>query len=254
MMKTPYRHYMDALSKYVDPKIAQLPPIKDKRYALTEICEFVRKCPPPTLYRYMPVTLNALLGIINQDVYLMEAAKMNDIFEGSAYSRHPDKILTKDAVEKAQHNLFLKSFSYDPINILMWSHYGDENKGICIGYNFSQASSEVKKHLYPVQYSNKRFSFESVKKSPENAFLLLRKSSCWKYEKEFRLIYECNEFSNDNHCISLKDCVSEITFGLRTETPQINFIKYLVNTIYPDIQLYQIKTNENSFRLTREKI
>ena len=83
-----------------------------------------------------------------------------------------------------------------------------------------------------------------------HAFLFLRKSTDWKYEKEFRLIYKSSELENENK-IAL-NCIAEITLGLRAEPQQIELMKSIIQR--NGIVLYRTKQKKDSFELTREKI
>lgn len=77
-----------------------------------------------------------------------------------------------------------------PDNLLMWSHYADEHRGLCVGFHPHGSPFEL---LYPVTY---------VDEIPEIDFLsqdedrhtkhfhaaICHKASCWSYEREWRAI------------------------------------------------------------------
>lgn len=83
-------------------------------------------------------------------------------------------------------------------NRLMWSHYADSHKGICIEYDFSECLGADCQPM-PVYYSNARPKFPwkvAVDHSPEIQreatihFMdaLLTKDEAWSYENEWRLL------------------------------------------------------------------
>lgn len=83
-------------------------------------------------------------------------------------------------------------------NRLMWSHYADSHKGICIEYDFSKSLGTDCQPM-PVYYSNARPKFPwkvAVDHSPEVQqeatihFMdaLLTKDEAWSYENEWRLL------------------------------------------------------------------
>ena len=83
------------------------------------------------LYRYMPFNYNNIRSIEKGAIYLSEIGKMNDVFEGLTLVHDSQTIDFKDL-----HDLvYLKSFSEEKDNLLMWSHYGDNHKGLCIEYD-----------------------------------------------------------------------------------------------------------------------
>jgi hypothetical protein len=80
---------------------------------------------------------------------------------------------------------------------LMWSHYGDQHRGICIGYS---VPSDMAPHLYQISYGGSRSvkaqdiqamvdGDESARKRVDKA-VLCRKAAEWSYEQEWRLIGE----------------------------------------------------------------
>lgn len=70
---------------------------------------------------------------------------------------------------------------------LMWSHYADSHRGICIGYD---SGMDVFAKAQPVTYSHVRYTVDPVHDSDELRLTnsLLLKSADWKYEKEWRYI------------------------------------------------------------------
>ena len=85
-------------------------------------------------------------------------------------------------------------------NKLMWSHYADSHRGICIEYDFSDIPADAVQPM-PVFYTNKRPKLPwkaSIAPTPENQgeatihFLkaLLTKDELWSYENEWRLIVQ----------------------------------------------------------------
>ena len=223
-----------------------------KTCKMTQINWYVKEHIPPILYRYMPISDNAISSILTGDVYLLPAIKMNDVFEGAAFGVDSSDEINNREIDRIQENVYLKAFAYEKNNNLMWSHYGDAHKGICVGYDFRKLGdhNDVIEHLYPVQYSNTRFSNLSADKIASHPFLCLRKSLCWEYEKEFRLLYNGYEL-NEKRTVNL-NCIKEIQFGLRADPQKIEIITSLVKD--KGIKLYRTKQKKDSYELTREEI
>jgi hypothetical protein len=76
-------------------------------------------------------------------------------------------------------------------NILMWSHYADSHKGICLEYDSTERPIKKWKNYkyYPVNYDHNR-CIDILDCGFENSFfkLITTKSPDWEYEKEYRLI------------------------------------------------------------------
>ena len=74
-----------------------------------------------------------------------------------------------------------------PDNLLMWAHYADNHRGICL--EFSGAMALTVGIPMKVQYSDKRTPIEMYRKQSNALELALcTKSSDWEYEDEWRII------------------------------------------------------------------
>lgn len=92
-------------------------------------------------------------------------------------------------------------FSTENDSVLMWAHYADSQKGICIAYDFNQWGKEAlqRKLLFPVAYSNVPVDVsdlvdnqkDKIAEYPLDEAVLcaaINKSDVWKYENEWRMI------------------------------------------------------------------
>ena len=91
-------------------------------------------------------------------------------------------------------------FSESPLNVLMWSHYGDKHKGFCVEYDFDNyfATNGYDNLFCPVVYTTKRISVKLNKHNTKYKGYdinyaraldsLFTKSSIWSYEKEWRKV------------------------------------------------------------------
>lgn len=101
--------------------------------------------------------------------------------------------------------LGISCFSVTSDNILMWSHYANKHRGICIEYDFSllEQLENINAFLLPVIYSTERpllpvdkldlengqATQESVMRiMPDLIIAILTKSEFWGYENEWRFI------------------------------------------------------------------
>jgi len=162
----------------------------------------------PSLFRYSSADYYNIRGLETQSLFLTPNGAMNDIFEGLSYEVD-DKVLNK--LDKINDIAFLKSFSEEKENLLMWAHYADKYSGMCVEYDFKEQTDALLYHLFPVHYSNNRrikqdliYMIEEhidLKKSNDEGFLpndtyflrnimslFLVKPKCWEYEKEWRII------------------------------------------------------------------
>lgn len=116
-------------------------------------------------------------------------------------------------------------FSGDRKNALMWAHYADSHKGVCIGFSTPVLHSTFAAHLFPVEYV-KNFPKVDFMKDHDEAVtrIIMTKSEHWEYEKEYRLTSQRKGL----HSFPAR-AIDHIIFGLRTSDDEagkaINFMK-----------------------------
>ena len=159
------------------------------------------------------------------------------------------------------------------LSTLMWSHYGQNHYGICIGIHIhdyknypnirirgDQVLPITKNYdpqyipICPVKYTNDRPQPINVlrnKKQKMNDFILT-KSLDWEYEKEQRIMLPIDRIKKNPVKIVVSQ-IGEIIFGLRTPFEMIKEIKLLTNNIR-GIKYYQIEENQRTFALARKEI
>jgi len=146
-------------------------------------------------------------------------------------------------------------FSEEFNNPLLWSHYGDQHRGLCIGYSLDRRPPPK---LQQVQYGGNRTVTTSLLEQAllENrtdavelldAQVLLRKAPEWGYEKEWRLIGK----------VGLQDSplkLVEITFGLRCSAAvQHTVVKALQARAEP-VAFYEMRNTPGTFLLERVEL
>lgn len=128
-------------------------------------------------------------------------------------------------------------------NTLMWAHYADSHKGICIKYeikpsNLVDTSNRVIR-LFNVKY-NKEFPLNG-----EIPFVdaLLTKGNYWEYEKECRLLLFSTKEEND-YCQLKEYEVAAIYMGSRIGKEKRDCLKTLCKE--KNIELYQMEFSKNN--------
>lgn len=121
-------------------------------------------------------------------------------------------------------------FSEVPDNILMWSHYADNYRGICIVIDPSERPiTDWKRFVYePITYAKERV-LNVLETGYEAAFrrMMLTKAACWNYEREWRLISirgEGKQYSSNRNVLG-------IILGLRIKENDFNIRKRLFEVL-----------------------
>lgn len=175
-----------------------------------------------------------------------EALKYN-IEEGKLHRK--GKMIVADSFHTNSMGPLTSCFSLDPDNILMWSHYANYHKGICLRfkakhrpetpgfrhttkYRLTIDSEEAP--LFRVNYNITKPSridvFKVSRTLDVNSFFdfLLTKSPCWIYEKEYRIISQ----NNKNIKNFEKSELEGIIFGLRVKYCDANMVYKTIEKNY----------------------
>ena len=149
-------------------------------------------------------------------------------------------------------NIGVYCLSEDPSNILMWSHYANSHKGVCIEYNIPRGGFFYN-NLLPVQYKKHYPKFELSDYIGEDNIMfkmhqqvLCTKSVLWKYEKEWRVItdegYGLKEFN--------KEDVTKVIFGVKTsDEDKERIISLFKDNGYVDVVFYRCSMSDKAFAL-----
>lgn len=120
--------------------------------------------------------------------------------------------------------MYVCCFSESSDSALMWAHYADSNKGICIEYDFNQLPCQhsYRNMIFPVAYSVSPVMVNdllSQEKNKEYKYSLdvgilcasLNKSSIWEYEREWRILFGSLSDKNKAQRFEIKALVKPIS-------------------------------------------
>jgi hypothetical protein len=145
-------------------------------------------------------------------------------------------------------------FSSTYRNGLLWSHYGAEHRGLCIGYDLVREPRPV---LSKVVYGGTRIIKTStllaaIVKGDKDAQasvdrdMLLRKARGWSYEREWRLI---GKQGVQDSPLRLK----EITFGLRCPPSVMHAVVEALKDRRQPVRFFELYEIHGSYRLARRE-
>jgi Protein of unknown function (DUF2971) len=207
------------------------------------------------LYKYRSLeNYQRLFEILeNGNLYCCNYKDLNDPFEG--YATHisggfhfpiamPMDIKPLEFKIKELNEIYNKeklkicSLSANYKDVKMWSFYADSHKGISIEIEIPDNEiinddlAELNK-VYKVQYEEtiKEITVDEI--SREAAFRILRrKTNAWKYENEYRVITENNEYNVNGK-------ITRILLGIRLS--DIN--RKILKKLFPAIQMVNTELN-----------
>jgi hypothetical protein len=179
------------------------------------------------LYKYKAFSNfeNLVDIIVNSRLYAASYDKMNDPMEGG-YSF--PKTYSNEQIEALEGVIAKQKFcSLSASNDidLMWAHYANGNRGICIGVTLKKTRRAGE--AYWVTYDGQPNLIHDCDQNMQDRVrkILRHKSACWGYEKEVRI------FSNEGHLVDVE--IREIIFGKRADSQLKPLVEALVKEFLP---------------------
>lgn len=149
-------------------------------------------------------------------------------------------------------NIGVFCLSEDPKNILMWSHYADSHKGICIEFDIKRGGFFYN-NLLPVQYKKHypKFELSDYQKEENMMFTMHQQAICtksvlWQYEKEWRVIVD-DGFGLKNFD---KNDVTKVIFGAKiSDDDRDSLMTLFKNNGYINTKFYQCQLSDHKYGL-----
>lgn len=148
------------------------------------------------------------------------------------------------------------SFSECNDSILMWTHYADDFKGFCVGYNLKELDNDLTELLLPVRYSDSLIEVDDTffDGGESNMSLMMNsltlKSSAWNYEKEWRILLLAK--NKEKMQIVRLPVPKEIILGLNITAENQDVLLGIANAY--NIPCYKTFREDGSFRYKFQKI
>ena len=126
---------------------------------------------------------------------------------------NPDELyaITNRSIKETKEKFGVTCFSKNANNLLMWAHYADKHKGVCMKFDIL-SDTDFFMTPFPVIYK-KDYPIYNYFRNRDGLgkFLLETKSKDWKYEREIRVMKEGSSLYEFK-----KNSLVEIIFGARS--------------------------------------
>lgn len=161
--------------------------------------------------------------------------------------------IEKEILKHYERGVCCFSSSYN--NPVLWSHYGDQHRGICIVYDSDRLPKPI---INLVDYGGERniktsLIFDAVVKKSSTALealeksILLRKAKEWKYEKEWRMIGEIGESDSPLR-------MREIIFGVRCSASMKLMIVRAMEDRLEKLKFSEMQYVAGSYKLKKKQM
>jgi len=196
---------------------------------------------PEILYKY-----RSLFGdnfkftqdiFLRRRLFLSSVWSLNDPGEGTAKSRFGT----------SSSNEFITCFTTNENNSLMWAHYANAHRGICIG--FRTAACAALRCARPIIYQQALPTSDTSFVGRDDA-IFLTKSADWKYEQEWRVIQRARSHSR---YISLpRNSIALIIVGVRITEDDVQWVQDWIRSFGGQITLLQASFSNTTYDMTTE--
>jgi hypothetical protein len=172
----------------------------------------------------------------NNRFYAARYSELNDPMEGLI--KYEDDVNQGDIAQanERKENIRICSFSKSFDNLLLWAHYADGFKGICIEVELNTSLA----HPFEVSYQDGFTVGNDILKVTKNLQFsaLLVKNKVWRYEKEIRVLTK-----NEYVCFPVVK-IKSVLLGIRTPDA---IKEIIIRTLPQKINIWQTEIcNENN--------
>jgi hypothetical protein len=201
------------------------------------------------IYKYREFNENTDKIIINSELYFASHTSFNDPFDCNMEFRKINSYTEKEFQEYCKKKNITSTSKEDVLcklkrklidakaqvgilcmskkknNILMWSHYTNQHKGLCFGFEYGFYDKPPITYTYMKYPKNNEYSLISYLKPPveEIKRIFITKSKHWKYEKEVRLL-DLKGGNTTGTKRFKKEYLKEIIFGAKADETDIKKI------------------------------
>ncbi|MCB0495103.1 MAG: DUF2971 domain-containing protein [Cyclobacteriaceae bacterium] len=199
------------------------------------------------------LTFPAQITLKDFKVYVNSFIKAEDIRSKyiKAFKKNPEKFFSpfKGLFKEFLDYHGICSFSKIKENLLLWSHYADSHKGVCLAFDYNLITEQFKQ-FDDVEYNDDPFLFDIKDANNSISKTVLRKSKDWEYEKEIRFVMERSKSAAFN-----MNALREINFGSRCSKRNMLNIIYLIKKLgYRKCKFLKAEINNTNYSVLFEEI
>lgn len=195
------------------------------------------------LYKYHSININLLHSLRNKTNWYSKLSYLNDPYECFLI----DNTQT-DVYKNLLSKMCVCCFSKNMDNILMWSHYADSHKGVCLEWEVNRDDKDIKSRLMDIIYEDKPVVLDEIKRTKDgflelnittNGRFFLQKFHSWQYEEEVRTYCICEKAYLKGESKDFLGVLTSIYFGKNATQDDIDLVKFNTSHL-PNLRYYKV--------------
>lgn len=239
------------------------------------------------IYGFRKVSKHFLGALIGHTLNVTSPYEFNDPFDTPILGKYNGNYVGEMIRKAYKDTLKVACFSNNTVlakpdeeikaflSPLMWAHYADNHKGVCIKYCFTDESINDENTntrivgFKQIKYSNTDLANcgKNSSISKEDAFFL--KGEAWSYENECRLFcFDLNGTGKFDKYVDTTECIEAVYFGLRCPKEDMKAIIQILRcrknftaekeltgtgTHGKDIEFFEMQMNPDKFGELKEQ-
>jgi len=154
---------------------------------------------------------------------------------------------TRDKLARSRGLLCFSANWHDPV---IWAHYGDKNRGMCLGFELPEDTAK------PVEYLTERLSFPktSLLTNDYAESMLFTKYNSWKYEQEIRMWATLEDEEDGLYFKDFDDTLRlvDVIVGARCTVPKAAIVRAL-GPLTTEINLIKARAGFKKFEIVTDQ-
>lgn len=201
------------------------------------------------VYKFLDARFG-LKSLSEKRLKISTLSDLNDPFELLPYelSNPMHRTVMRLTLTQMTARFGLLCFSSNWRDPVIWAHYGDKHRGLCLGFE----SPDVK--CKEVKYISERVAFPTSPTQADSDRMLFTKYANWKYEREIRIWAELNERQGDLYFAEFGDELRliKVIAGARCELSEREIVKAL-GALAKDVVLIKARAGFKQFEIVKDK-
>lgn len=268
----------------------------EQKDAYTQVGYYYKCIAPASIYKYFREDQRSIVAVKENKLWYSVPCKFNDVFDcdilidekailNSVLKPFPDKRgvrpgrpvwkevqkqIAKEipslrtTLDGLKTKTGIACFSESDDSILMWSHYANNHRGICVEYDLMKINEQLGFSPVPVVYGGERVRFGTIapdKYEAESKRVLIEsltsKSQEWDYEREWRIIRDdgaCGSKWDPDKNGALLEMIRPISIILGCMTNPELEEEVKAHCIKERINLYKMRKSNEQYKLEKEAV